>query len=181
MSDVWWESNPLPIILRVAVRASMTPGRLPSTGFYTCRGEGRHGGGRHFGSAQDYAGAAVPSLLFISCVALLPLLLSRLHVCLCGCFGRVEASSSKRFQQDLLSVLSPRGAFGSQPAAAQAATQEPTSAARASQQPAAAQPAGAAAAAETEAPAAPAAAAAAAAEAPAAATAGVLQCERLSL
>jgi hypothetical protein len=132
MSDVWWESNPLPIILRVAVRASMTPGRLPSTGFYTCRGEGRHGGGRHFGSAQDYAGAAVPSLLFISCVALLPLLLSRLHVCLCGCFGRVEASSSERFQQDLFSVLSPRGAFGSQPAAAQAATQEPTSSARAS-------------------------------------------------
>ena len=41
--------------------------------------------------------------------------------------------------------------------------------------------AAAAAAAETEAPAAPAAAAAAAAEAPAAATAGVLQCERLSL
>jgi len=132
MSDVWWESNPLPIILRVAVRASMTPGRIPSTGFYTCRGEGRHGGGRHFGSAQDYAGAAVPSLLFISCVALLPLLLSRLHVCLCGCFGRVEASSGERFQQDLLSVLSPRGAFGSQPAAAQAATQEPTSSARAS-------------------------------------------------
>ena len=94
--------------------------------------KGRQGGGRHFGSAQNYAGAAVSSLLFISCVALLPLLLSRLHVCLCGCFGRVEASSSKRFQQDLLSVLSPRGAFGSQPAAAQAATQEPTSAARAS-------------------------------------------------
>ena len=50
-------------------------------------------------------------------------------------------------------------------------------------QPAATQPAGAAAAAaaETEAPAAPAAPAAAAAAAPAAATAGVLQCERLSL